>query len=160
MKTIVVVSDTHGNYDFILKMYPLFQENDYIIHLGDGNRDMSDIYRAFPNKTFVCQGNCDAGTLFSRSEWELEIEGCKILCCHGHRYGVKSGTGELAKEAKERGFNVALYGHTHRARIEEIDGVTVMNPGNAKRYGTSPTYGYIVINGEKVTATLVPIYFS
>ena len=44
MKTIVVISDTHGHRAGIEKLKPLFAENDYIIHLGDGASDMRDIY--------------------------------------------------------------------------------------------------------------------
>lgn len=87
MKTIVVISDTHGHRAGIEKLKPLFAENDYIIHLGDGASDMRDIVNAYPEKTFVCQGNCD---FFSAlPEGELEVEGVKIFFCHGHKYRVR-----------------------------------------------------------------------
>ena len=35
MKTIVVLSDSHYR-GVVRKLEPLFQENDYIVHLGDG----------------------------------------------------------------------------------------------------------------------------
>lgn len=157
MKTAIVISDTHGNRRILEKLYPLFEENNYIIHLGDGNRDMADIYRAFPDKTFVCQGNCDFAATYSRDEWVLQIEDSKVLCCHGHRYRVKSGLDEYKKEARSRECNVALYGHTHCAQIEETDGLTVLNPGNFTFYESQPSYGYLVVNGDKVTATIVPV---
>jgi hypothetical protein len=157
MKTAIILSDTHGNKRIIEKLYPLFQENDYIIHLGDGNRDMSEIYRAFPDKTFVCQGNCDFSTPYSRPEWELQIENCKILCAHGHRFGVKYSLDGYKKEAISRGCNIALYGHTHKAKIEQDGNLTVMNPGNGTPYSSDASYGYLVVNGDKVTATIVPI---
>lgn len=158
MKTVIVLSDTHGNHRIIEKLYPLFEENDYIIHLGDGNRDMSEVYRAFPHKTFVCNGNCDFETPYSRNEWEVQIEDVKLLACHGHKYRVKSTSDFLKEEARARGCSVALYGHTHRAEVEEEHGLTVMNPGNGQRYSATPSYGYLVINGDKVTATIVPLY--
>ncbi|MBO7736941.1 MAG: metallophosphoesterase [Clostridia bacterium] len=157
MKTAVVLSDTHGNTAFLEKLFPLFRENDYIIHLGDGNRDMSEIFKAFPEKTFVCQGNCDFSTEFSQSEWELEIENCKIFCTHGHRYGVKSGLNGLKQEAMQRGCQVALYGHTHCAELEKDGDVLVCNPGNGKRYSVNPSYGYLVVNQGKATFTVVPV---
>ncbi|MBQ9081658.1 MAG: metallophosphoesterase [Clostridia bacterium] len=158
MKTVVVISDTHGNRQMIEKLYPILAENDYIIHLGDGNRDMSEIYSAFPKKTFVCQGNCDFSTSFSQNEWEIEIENCKLFCAHGHRYGVKASLDELKKEALSRSCNVALYGHTHVASVEKDGDLTVMNPGNIKPYSSNPSYGYLVINGNRVTATVVPVF--
>ena len=97
MKTIVVISDTHGHRAGIEKLKPLFAENDYIIHLGDGASDMRDIVNAYPEKTFVCQGNCD---FFSAlPEGELEVEGVKIFFCHGHKYRVKADLSALAEEA-------------------------------------------------------------
>lgn len=157
MKTAIILSDTHGNRRIIEKLFPLFEENDYIIHLGDGNRDMSEVYRAFPDKTFVCNGNCDFETPYSQSEWEIEIEEVKILACHGHKYRVKSSTDLLKRDALSRGCAVALYGHTHRAEVDESDGMTVMNPGNGQRYSSDLSYGYLVINGKHVTATTVPV---
>lgn len=157
MKTVIVLSDTHGNRGVIEKLYPLFVENDYIIHLGDGNRDMYEVYRAFPNKTFVCQGNCDFPTSFSRDEREIEIENCKLFCTHGHRYRVKYTLDELKRAAVGRSCNIALYGHTHSAFIKQDGELTVMNPGSAQLYSTSLSYGYLVINGNKVTATIVPV---
>ena len=62
MKTVVVLSDTHGHRAAIEKLFPLFAENDYVIHLGDGNRDMAQAYAAFPGKTFVCR-NYDGSDL-------------------------------------------------------------------------------------------------
>lgn len=157
MKTAIVISDTHGNRRILEKLYPLFEENDYIIHLGDGNRDMSEIVRAFPEKTFVCQGNCDFPTAYSEAERMLEIEESKILCCHGHRYHVKQTLREYKEEAISRGCNVALYGHTHIADITEEDGVILLNPGNCTLYESQPSYAYLVFNGKKVTATVVPL---
>lgn len=157
MKTAIVLSDTHGNRRILEKLYPLFEENDYIIHLGDGNRDMAEIYRAFPDKTFVCQGNCDFATSYSRDEWVLQIGDSKVLCCHGHRYRVKHTLEEYRKEAQECGCNVALYGHTHKAEIWEGDGMIIMNPGNFTLYETRPSYGYLAFNGDKVTAVIVPV---
>lgn len=45
---------------------PLFSENDYVIHLGDGAGDMREVVNAFPEKVFVCQGNCDFVPALSR----------------------------------------------------------------------------------------------
>lgn len=154
MKTIVVISDTHGHRAGIEKLKPLFAENDYIIHLGDGASDMRDIVNAYPEKTFVCQGNCD---FFSAlPEGELEVEGVKIFFCHGHKYlrkgrFVRFGGGSRAPRCK-----AALYGHTHRALISEENGVLLVNPGSL-RYpaGEGGSYCYLTVNGDKIYPVLV-----
>ena len=127
MKTFVIISDSHGHLKNIEKLRPLFAENDFIIHLGDGRGDMNMIIREFPEKAHVLKGNCDFS--YGLEEEIIETEGVSILLCHGHKYGVKSGIERLALAAKEKGCSVALYGHTHIADIREIDGVLCVNPG-------------------------------
>ena len=41
MKTMIVLSDSHGNAKGIEKLNSLFAENNYIVHLGDGEGDMT-----------------------------------------------------------------------------------------------------------------------
>ena len=155
MKKLVIISDTHGNAKGIEKLMPIIAENDYVIHLGDGAGDLRSVWEAYPDKVYVCAGNCD---FFSpwQAEGELEIEGVKIFYCHGHKYAVKSGLGILAQEAKKRGCAVALYGHTHIAKITEIDGVTLINPGSMRfSFDEGGSYCYLVVNGDKITPVLV-----
>lgn len=155
MKTAVILSDTHGNVKGIDKLFSLFGENDYILHLGDGCNDIRGVRSAYPEKVYACGGNCDFFSALPE-EGEIEIEQVKIFYCHGHKYGVKSDLHALAKEAKRRRCDVALYGHTHRALITEIDGVTLINPG-ALRFsvGEGGSYCYLVIHKDKFTPVIV-----
>ena len=155
MKRLIVVSDSHGNAKAVEKLLPLIKENHYFVHLGDGLSDLRSVLEEFPKKTHFCLGNCDFYGGVSDEEI-LEVEGVKIFYCHGHRYGVKSGLGALAKRAKELNCQLALYGHTHQAGIAEIDGVTLVNPGSLRySFNEGGSYAYIVINGEKITAVIV-----
>lgn len=154
MKTFVILSDSHGRGRVADKIMPLAAENDYIIHLGDGAGDLSGISAEYPDKTYLLKGNCDAYPYLD--ECVIEAEGISVLCCHGHRYGVKSGLSRLAYRAKELGCEVALYGHTHCAAIDEVGGVLCINPGSAGSYG-EPSYCYLVIHNKKPTATIVSL---
>ena len=107
-----------------------------------------------PEKYCVMKGNCDFS--FGEEERVIEAEGVSIFCCHGHRYGVKRGLEGLAARAKELGCSVALYGHTHRADISEVEGVLCINPGALGSY-TSPSYCYLVVHKGKPTATIVEL---
>ena len=155
MIRIVVLSDSHGNRAGVEKLLPLIAENHYCVYLGDGVRDISSVIGEYPKKVYFCAGNCDFFSEFP-TEGILEAEQVKIFYTHGHKYGVKSGLSALAKEAKSRGCSVAFYGHTHMPLISEIDGVLLVNPGSL-RYDVDKggSYAYVVVNGEKVTATLV-----
>lgn len=155
MKKLLIISDTHGSNKGIEKLKPLIAENDYVIHLGDGAGDMREIMRLFPDKTYLCAGNCD---FFSPlpDEGIIEVEYLKILYCHGHRYGVKQSLQNLYYAAKEKGCDIALYGHTHNADITQKDGILLINPGSA-RYpaGEGGSYCYLVINKDKATPVIV-----
>ncbi|MBR7186716.1 MAG: metallophosphoesterase [Clostridia bacterium] len=152
MKKFVVISDSHGRRGSVERISHLFCENDFIIHLGDGSTDMRPIYGEFPEKTYICRGNCDFS--YGEDEFTIEAGGMSVFCCHGHRYGVKTGLEKLAKRAKELGCSLALYGHTHAARIEELDGVLCVNPGSISSLHNA-SYCYLVIHGGKATPTIV-----
>lgn len=155
MKKILVISDTHGSEKGIEKLLPLIAENDYVIHLGDGANDMREVRAQYPEKVFVCAGNCDFFSSYP-DEGILEAEWLRVLYCHGHKYGVKSGLGALALEAKRQGCEIALYGHTHEALITELDGVLLINPGTLRRaVGEGGSYCYLVVNKDKATPVIV-----
>lgn len=154
MKSFIIVSDTHGNRNAIEKLKPLIAENDYFIHLGDGVRDGFSVQSEFPEKAYLLQGNCDMGG--GVRECVIEAEGLSIFCCHGDAYGVKSGLSRLAARAKQRDCEIALYGHTHRAAIETVNGVLCINAGSAGSK-VNPSYCYLVIHNKKPTATIVDL---
>ncbi len=155
MKKLIVLSDSHGNRKAVEKLAPLVEENDYCIHLGDGAGDMRTLMERYPDKIYQCAGNCD---FFSPlpDEGILDIEQVRIYYCHGHRYGVKRDLAALAQAAKARDCEIALYGHTHKAKISKIDGVTLINPGtlslSTERGGS---YCYLVIHKKEITPVLV-----
>ena len=154
MKTFVIVSDSHGRYKNLQKLAPLFAENDYVVHLGDGSSDMRMFSAQEPDKFYILKGNCDFS--YGQEECVIEEEGVLVFCCHGHRYGVKRGLEDLAARAKALGCSVALYGHTHRADIAEVDGVLCVNPGALGDYA-APSYCYLVLHKGKPTATIVSL---
>lgn len=153
MKTVVIISDTHGNRRGIEALFPVMEESDMIIHLGDTSQDGGFIRAKFPGKTYLINGNCDL-TKLGEDELVLDIEGVKLLACHGHRYSVKYTSAKLVQRAKELGCKVALYGHTHSAFEGETDGVLLINPGTLSRY-SKKSYCYLIINGDKAVAKIV-----
>ncbi len=157
MKTAVVISDSHGRCAALEQMEKILAENDLVIHLGDGFRDVLRFVRnspQMPQKLYLCRGNCDFS--YAEDEFVLTVEGVRIFCCHGHRYGVKTGRDLLAARARELDCTVALYGHTHVAKEEEIGGVLCLNPGSLGDF-VSPSYAYLAVSGGKLTHVLVPL---
>jgi len=156
MKTILVISDTHKNMNSLQKLFPIMEESDYIIHLGDFSSDMEEFKKMYGEKLICIDGNCD---FFSKGEIEklIKIEEANILCCHGHKYGVKSGVEHLKEKGYELKADLCLFGHTHEAAIIKEENIMLVNPGCMTNMSSQKSYAYIVISGKKIVAKIVPI---
>jgi len=139
---ILIVSDTHSkhrNLELALK-----QEGpiDRMIHLGDGEGYESYIEKIANCPLDIVAGNND---FFSPLEMEKElyIGNYKILITHGHYYYVNAGIANIKKEAFARGFDMVMFGHTHRPLIDSSGNVTALNPGSIsypRQDGRKPSY--------------------
>lgn len=139
---IMVFSDTHKNISNAIDVI-INEKPDYVFHLGDHSEDGEELERLFDRIKFVyVSGNCDWSCM-SRAPVErfFEIDGVKIFMCHGHTYRVKSGTDVYLAEARRRGADVALFGHTHKPLYEHGGDVALLNPGSVS------TYGWLEISG-------------
>lgn len=145
---IIVVADTHKD----LEKYSNVVANndaDCYIHLGDGALEFADVAKLNPKKEFVLvRGNCDYCEASLRHV--LSVGKFKIYCVHGHEQNVSQGIDTLIAEAKERGCNIVLYGHTHLYKTDYIDGIYVMNPGSlgAPRGKNNPSFGTLEITDD------------
>ena len=150
MKTIVTISDTHGNFSAIDKILPIINENDFCFHLGDFERDILAYGKEIKSIVYSVKGNCDGGG----EDQILQVENVKILLTHGDRYNVKSSLYSLFLRAKELGVNLVFYGHTHNAEIIEQEGIYLVNPGAMNKYGQN-SYAYTVIHDKKIVCKIV-----
>ena len=126
---------------------------DMIFHLGDVSRDLEPLYLEWPDlKAVSVPGNCDGWT-GRPAEQVVELEGMRLLLTHGHAYHVKAGLGGLIAEAKARGVDAALFGHTHTPYCEQIDGIWFFNPGSMGSYCCAD-YGIITLEGGGLTCRL------
>ena len=155
MKTLLVVSDSHGN---VSRMYYAAEKvnPDVIIHLGDHISDAYELQRQYPGPIYyMVKGNCDE---YSSGEAEmlLDIDGVSIYITHGHRYKVKSGLALLRYRSLEKGAVLALYGHTHQALIEETPDLWLMNPGQMEKHNDKipASYGAVTIKNGTFTCNI------
>ena len=126
---VVVFSDSHGNVSNMIAAVER-QKPDLAIHLGDCWQDGERLSMAFPRLPLEqVNGNCDR---FSQGVWErlIAVGGRTALICHGHTYGVKSGYGAAIGAAQRAGVDLLLFGHTHRAEVQRIGPLWLMNPGS------------------------------
>jgi len=133
---VLIISDSHGKTENIEYLKGKVGKIDLVLHCGDGISDIDYIGDIFKCKAVGVSGNCD---MFSRepSMVNLNIEGNLVHIEHGHRLQFRSDV-DLISFAKDNGYNVVLFGHTHVQKLLNKDGVWVVNPGSISR----PRDGY------------------
>lgn len=139
---ILIVSDTHkahGNLERALeKESPL----DMLIHLGDveGKADYIEAVAGCP--VHMVSGNND---FFSDLPWEEEffIGDHHVFITHGHGYFVGMNEDRLKAEARGRGADIVMYGHTHMPALTVEPDLITLNPGSIsypRQEGRKPSY--------------------
>ena len=130
-----VMSDTHGHVLAARVAIELFELAGvgYVIHCGDvGGEEVFDELMGKP-VTFVW-GNTDTpddglvaylkATGFSVPDGvpaRVELDGKKFAVFHGHEPQFRT--------CKQLDVDFVLYGHTHEADVEVLDGKCFVNPG-------------------------------
>ena len=153
---VVVLSDSHGGFAQVMQVVQANQDADLFLFLGDTGQEVQDLQCLEPQLPLLAvRGNCDWG-MDAPAEGLLTLENQRIFYTHGHLYGVKSGLSALVYEAREKGATIALYGHTHLAKIQQMDGLLVMNPGSLTRSpGGRNSYGVLLLDGGSVQAKVM-----
>lgn len=152
---IVVLSDTHGNQSLALSILDLHEDAGHVVHLGDEIQD-ADFLEDATGKTIIkVQGNCDCSPAHPR-EASLVLAGQRFLLTHGDAYYVKSGLERLRERAAAVDAAVVLFGHTHVACVEAIDGILYVNPGCLKRGAGNLTYAVVTLADGTITAEILP----
>lgn len=148
---ILVFSDSHGKLNNLKLVLKKFKDDvKYIIHLGDYDRDISELKPYFQCYEFInISGNCDFD-IFLPSEKFFSLYNKNFFITHGHRYNVKSNLVKLSYSAEEKNADICLFGHTHIPVLTLYNNIMYMNPGSisSPRGGTSCTYGVIYISDK------------
>lgn len=153
---ILVVSDTHRKFSYLIDVMQRHSNAEIVIFLGDGEEDMEYARYAFPEKAVMSvRGNCDFASSLPLSD-TFTIEGYKLFFAHGHTYNVKSTQEHIIAAARGCGAHICLFGHTHCPVNTYNDGLYIMNPGSLghPRNGM-PTYGLIDISPAGISMNIV-----
>ena len=136
------------------------QQPDTVFHLGDCERDTQRLGKKVPGPpaerlplSRVC-GNCDREPVNPEVQ-QLTLDGVKFFLTHGHRYSVKYTLDALLNAAYFAGADMVLFGHTHRAVSETMQGLYVVNPGTA---GVGALCTYACIETENGAIRTVGIH--
>lgn len=155
---ILVVSDTHGRMDNVIK-YIVENKIKHVIHLGDCVDDAEKIQEKTEVDLYYIRGNCDFYSTSIPEELILSFGNKRIFCTHGHKYGVKYTMDKLKTKAREVEADMALFGHTHVLVMEEIDGIVYFNPGSPSipRTNKGKTVGILEIEGDQLDYYYEPL---
>lgn len=140
----LVVSDSHGRDADLGLILSKEKNNDGIIYLGDGIRDiLFPSPETFGKAVYSVKSMRDPVGADRPYELVLTLDGIKVYLCHGdHLYtDVKLGFASLINKGIYHGAQICFFGHTHKQTLLETDGLTLFNPGAAKdgEYGIFET---------------------
>jgi hypothetical protein len=123
MKTVGVISDTHG----LLRPEALeaLERVDLIVHAGDiGAPRIIDSLRELAPVVAI-RGNVDRGI------WADEFSSTEIVEIDDLLVYVLHDLEQLDLNPAAAGFRVVIYGHSHDPKVTEKQGVVYLNPGSA-----------------------------
>ena len=147
---IIVFSDSHGESSGMISAVRQHRP-DMIVHLGDGSREALELETAFPDiPLHAVRGNCDLGSKLPERLC-FEAGSIKIFATHGHLY---SNFDSFLNAAHFCGATLALYGHTHVAKIQYHPGLTSLNPGTV---GKGRKLSYAIVEPSKNAVPLCKI---
>lgn len=125
----LILSDSHGKVTDVKAAIIQAGDFDVLVHLGDIECSKSAITSLVDCPTYIVAGNCDRySDLPAYASFEFGDK--KIFASHGHNYYIDLGPQRYELFAEENGFDVALFGHTHRPFYDKGERVTLFNPGS------------------------------
>ena len=148
---IGIISDTHG----LLRPEAIaaLRDSDRILHAGDvGDPDILDRLRDIAPVTAI-RGNID------REPWAKRLPETEVLEVGGVAIYMLHDLAQLDLKPEASGFRVVVYGHSHRPKVEEKNGVVYFNPGSAgpRRFQLPVGVGLMEIHAETVQAHLIDL---
>ncbi len=141
-KKILIVSDTHRKNDNYFALLERLGPLDMVIHCGDTEGSEYAISQAADCPVQIVSGNNDFFSELPR-ELEFEVGRYRVWVTHGHTYYVSMGNERIKQEARERGVDIVMYGHSHRPCLDVEKDLTALNPGSIsypRQDGHRPSY--------------------
>jgi len=162
-KTVGLISDTHVpvRAKCIPKMvFKVFENVDFIVHAGDlvqlavideleqlapvlavhGNMDGPEVSGALPKLNSL-----------KLSDWKIGVM---------HDPSTMFGMGKMREIARQNGFNVFVYGHTHNSSIKWEGKTLYINPGsptNPTSFISRPSVGLLKVTREAIVPEILHI---
>ncbi|MDH5754868.1 MAG: metallophosphoesterase [Candidatus Bathyarchaeota archaeon] len=164
IKTVGLIADTHipvRAREIPRRVFEVFEKADFIVHAGD-LVDLSvidELEQLAP--VLAVYGNMDGPEIRGKlpktnsvkvSDWKIGVM---------HDPGALFGMGKMREIAKQNGFNVLVYGHTHNPSIKWEGKTLFINPGSPTNplppFITKPTVALLRITKEKIMPEIIRI---
>jgi putative phosphoesterase len=141
---IGVISDTHG------LLRPEAEQRlagvEHIIHAGDIGRPeiIASLGRIAP--VTAIRGNVDT------ADWAARYPATTTFELGGRSIHVVHDVHDLALDPRASGIDIIMSGHSHKPRIETVDGVLYLNPGSAgpRRFSLPVTLAIMELDGSGI----------
>ncbi len=147
-KIISVISDTHSF--FYDKLKEALKGSDLIIHAGDiGSQDIIDKLEKIA-KVVAVRGNMDY------EAWAEKYNRYETINILGKTIYVLHSLADINFDPKEEGIDMVVSGHTHKHKIETVDGVIYLNPGTVLMVG-GPTFARAKITEDNIECEIIKL---
>jgi len=163
-KTVGLISDTHipvRARNIPKKVFEIFEKVDYIVHAGDLVQlsVIDELEQLAP--VLAVYGNMDGPEIRGKLQKlnSVKVFDWKIGVMHDP--SALFGMGKMREIAKQNGFNVLVYGHTHNSSIKWEGNTLFINPGSPTNpippFITKPTLALLKVTNEKIVPEIVHI---
>jgi uncharacterized protein len=146
---IGVISDTHGRLR--PEVLAAFEGVQRIVHAGDvgGPAILEALSRIAP--VTAVRGNVDRG------RWGAALPATEVVEITGVSIYILHDLAQLDLKPEAAGFRIVIYGHSHRPKMEEKNGVLYFNPGSAgpRRFQLPVSVGRLEIESGRIFGELV-----
>ena len=142
MDKILIVSDTHRKNERYLDIVQKYGPFDRVIHCGDVEGSELTICEAAGCPVEMVMGNNDFFSELPR-EKEFMLGKYKVWLTHGHNYYVSMDNHTIKTEARARGVDIVMYGHSHRPIVDYDKEIIAVNPGSLtypRQEGRKPSF--------------------
>lgn len=149
--TIGVVSDTHG----LLRPQAVeaLRGSDRILHAGDvGAPEILEALKQIA-PVIAIRGNVDT------APWATTLPLTEVLEVGGVSIYMLHDLAQLDLKPQAARFRVVVYGHSHKPKIEERNGVLYFNPGSAgpRRFSLPVSVGKLTVTAGQVNTELIEL---
>lgn len=146
---IGIVSDSHGYMSALDRMiaHPAAKDVKAWFFAGDIAPDAEYLEMVTDVPIYKVDGNNDWPRPVLPAVAIEDLAGHRIFMTHGHMLGVSFSRDVLKQAAKEEGADIAIYGHTHVADIDDKDeDILVLNPGSVAKPRDGAEGSFMVVD--------------